>query len=143
MIEIFLKGRKAGISDKEIEEWLTNTENFDPRTWTLKPGAPKKIVDLFPDYVDYCLTTGQDKEEFPESIVDYSNPSTLLVSVWQLARDARILVDVGIAANVIRNYVDKLEAHARELESLRDKIHDALLTDNDKANGAVPRSERQ
>src|ERR1700728_4555951 len=110
MFEVFLKGREAGLSDKEIEEWLTNTDNFDPRTWTLKPGAPKEIVDLFPDYVDFCLTTGQAKGEFPDSIIDYSNPSTLFVSVWQRARDARALADVGVAKGIDTAYVERIEA---------------------------------
>ncbi len=36
----------------------------------------------------------------------------------------------------------EIEEFTKHLETLRDQLHDAMLTDEDKANGAVPRSER-
>jgi hypothetical protein len=149
MKEIFRPGMDAGLSFKEIDSWI-NGDSFNPRAWTLKTGAPKVIVDLFPDYVDWSLRTGQDwsrkpgeeKQPYSESETDYTNASTLFVFVWQLARQARSLVDAGIASNIDRNYVDRIVAHAKDLEHLNNQIHDSLLTEQDKANGAVSRQDR-
>jgi hypothetical protein len=140
MKEIFLPAIKARLSFKEIDSWIDG-DSFDPRTWKLKPGAPKKIVDIFPAYIDFGINTGEGEKAHEDSKIDYSDASTLFVYVWQLARDARSLVDAGIASNVDRSYVGKLEGHAKQLEELRDSIHDALLTKEDRANGAVARLE--
>lgn len=141
MYEIFLKGNEAGLTGKDIEAWLVNVDNFDPRTWKLKPGAPKKIVDIFPAYIDFSVTTGDGEKIHGDSKIDYSDSSTFFVYIWQLARDARNLVDVGIASNLNRDYVKKVEEQAKALEQLRDHVHDSLLTEEDRANGAVPRLE--
>jgi hypothetical protein len=140
MREIFKKGMEAGLSFPEIDAWI-NHPTFDPRTWTLKPGAPKNIVDIFPDYIDFSLNTGQGEKDHADEQIDYSDASTLFVYVWQLARDARRLVDLGVTSNVNRDYVSKLDEQVKALEELRDHIHDSLLSEEDRANGAVPRLE--
>ncbi len=127
--------------------WI-NMPYDDIRSWTLKPGAPERVVDAFPELVEAMLDPDSLPAETPKfddtmpDTVDMSNPSTLFVRVWLLAREARRHFDEAVAIGLDKQIAERLEAHARDLELLRDQIHDALLTDEDKANGAIPRSKR-
>jgi len=63
-----------------------------------------------------------------------------LVLASELVRNGR---DLSAAAMPIdKELAGKIESHTKALELLRDQIHESLLTDKDKVNGAVPRSER-
>ena len=139
--------RLPRISSEDMVAWINTTGN-DVRSWTLKPGAPERIVDAFPELVEAMLEPDSLPAETPKfdgampDTVDMANPSTLFVRIWQLARDARNQYDEAVAIGLDKPLDARLEAHAKELELLRDQIHNALLTDEDKANGASPRSER-
>ena len=61
-MRIFMPAIEAGLSHKEITAWL-NRPDHDPKTWTLKPGAPKVIVDIFPKYVEFFLTPDNESSK--------------------------------------------------------------------------------
>jgi hypothetical protein len=54
MKKIFLAGQKAGLTYAEIDAWI-EMPSADSRTWRLKDSAPKQIVDIFPEYVDFFM----------------------------------------------------------------------------------------
>ena len=136
------------ISSQDISMWVNRTDH-DVRTWKLRAGAPKHMVDAFPEYIQAMLTPDSLPAETPKydatmpKEVDMSNPSILMVRTWQLARDARRLFDEVLAIDLDNPLALRLEAHAQELELLHNQIHDALLTDEDRANGAINRPSAQ
>lgn len=138
-----------GISKEDVDRWV-NRPTRDARTWTLKPGAPRNIVDAFPELIDYFVTpdfqpseTARYDADDVRGLVNMADPSVLMVRLWQLARDTRTLVEVAPLYTADRGLVGKIEELVKEIEGLRDQIHDALLTDEDKANGSVPRAQRR
>jgi hypothetical protein len=137
--EIFLKGQQAGLSLDDIDEWIRKPF-FDPRSWVLVQGAPRAVVEIFPEYVGFMARPGSDMDEPGSVVIDVADPSIQFVRLWELAGRARSLVDVGNARNVDRDYVEHIGSLAEELELLRDQIRDALLTDQDRADGAAPRA---
>ncbi|HYI61512.1 MAG TPA: hypothetical protein VEW93_06875 [Acidimicrobiales bacterium] len=56
-----------------------------------------------------------------------------------LARESRSLIDLGVARNLDRAYVESWMRLADELEHVRDDLHNAQLTKDDIVNGAVPK----
>ena len=63
-----------------------------------------------------------------------------LILASELVRNAR---DLSAAAMPIDTVLaGNIESHTKELELLRDQLHDAMLTDEDKATGAVSRLSR-
>lgn len=139
-MRVFLPAIEAGVSHHEIAAWLSWPDN-DPLTWTLKPGAPRKIVDIFPEYVDFMLgpdrnSARMESDSAAPAEVDYANSSILFVRVWQLARNAHRLLDEAAAADLDKPLVAQLDDHAKDLARLRDQIRDALLDVDDRDAGA-------
>lgn len=56
MKRIFLKGHEAGLSLTEISQWV-NQPNMDPQTWSLKDGAPAKVAEIYPDFVEFMSSS--------------------------------------------------------------------------------------
>jgi hypothetical protein len=60
MKKIFLAGQKAGLTYAEIDAWI-EMPSSDSRTWQLKDGAPKNIIDIFPEYVEFFMNPENDE----------------------------------------------------------------------------------
>lgn len=148
MLPSIMRSPKHLISTDDFVTWI-NKPNDDTRTWTLKPGAPRHVVDAFPEIVAISLVPDvrpskarRFDEDMPSS-VDMANPSTLFVRIWQLAGNAGNLRDEAIAIGLDKPLASHLAAHAEELELLRDQVHDALLTGDDRTNGPISRVQNE